>query len=1350
MKFFDRNSDLSRATDFEDNLRRILHNRRIFESDHVDPQFVTQSIKYDTRPKYRAIPAQQPLREFVQEVTESVFDYETPYNFQQRAWRAIEDAHSSNDTEAVLLTAPTGQGKTSAFSDPLLHKLCNDPTFDQVIYVYPRRALLQDQLKRLLGKVHRLNDQGQQLSIGAWFGSTAWKKGEVLERDGIVNSRNNQFQLASCWKSDKDGAAPLYLHPAAGGYELTCSEHGDAHQLNDNELLLSRKQIRDEKPEIILTTLESLELFALKPNYEVIYDIDAIVFDEVHLYRGIYGSHAHNIIQNIKKARSYQDSGLPLFVGSSATLAKPRRFGRDLFNVSDTNDLSVISAREPGEIDPEQQATDIVEADGKKHFQFLRTAENVGISSNYIQQSMLYGHRILPQVSENAKMLSFIDSLSQINQRHGQLIDADENQALWRYHSQRSDRTWDGIVDETAWDYDFPDFVENPIDIDKAHSKSRVQPNELASKDHILASPLLEVGIDLPDIRAIAQYRPPQNASSFIQRIGRAGREPDEDSYILMFLSQDANDLNLYYRADRFMQTDITTPLNTGNPVAEDIHDKIYRFYKTAVNADWKQNDDEKFFQEYIQQELGYDAFYDFLVNPGKTIRKQTGRGGKTLNSTLADWSTFNTIGGQLERIQKNIRKELSVDEDRSVVQKSDIFDEVKDTVESALDEYSRIIEGLPLDNDNVRSAHNLLADTRSLFADADSVSVDNPEEKHEQYRKVIQQIRNISNELTFYRDIGTEQRNQVNDTEQRVLKCLDKLDSFKDKLDEGTIDELYERSRQVYHLRKSLEAFERYNQTPWGFYSVYACKAVLRAAYQFNRALEVNDTPLDDDVYLVPEDYFGGGGSTIRISLDDRTEEEERTSLFTKYAPYRAVYSHNGQWLNIVEPDFDPSDDPPKMDFLRIAEGDPKEGVIEPEKIDATVVRDVSKRRSQGIIRYCPECFDIISDGDECRKHGKSQTGRIHSDPSVETDFDPTIADSEFESTTDHVGDLVLREGQGSIYLDKVTLEITPAYYFDGRYVSQYQQQKELTVQSGNPKLGMTLQTKGIELDISNFVADVRQSQEEWEQRLIGDKTEPVDVARHTAAHFLLVIVSDIAGVNPRDLQYGYRDDSDEYPPEQREQVYVFERSEGGQGVVDLIFEEIADENAVQLLTSIKRVGFNEQLEADRLCTDQDFVQELVDITTEGENEPIENAVKEFARAQLTDHKLTAIGRLSQELISIADRITATADGNELTVSDAIALKSDLVNARLDGLSVKAAMSKHANIYSDEIQEKIKSNLCPPDIDECRNNLQVTGCTADEQDRVLSYEMLQELLEIYVRQDDDTVSIFGTTLQLE
>jgi superfamily II DNA or RNA helicase/CHASE3 domain sensor protein len=1355
MRYLDRDSSLSRFPALRDHLSRILYNRQIRGTNQSDPPLVTESIKIDDRPKFEPLHKEGELSEFSARVLENYSTEDEPYRFQARAWEAIDDAVASGTTESVLLTAPTGHGKTGAFREPILTKLCESEDFEQVILVYPRTALLRDQFETLLGKVHRLNQQGNNLSIGAWFGGTARQKRDVVNNPRLVDQRNNRFELASCWEDEGADASPLRVDSQETGYQISCEDPTHSHTFSDQEVILYRERgLRNNggtKTNIIVTTLESLELFSVKPNYNIIQSVDTLLFDEVHLYQAIYGTHALNIIQNIRKIHDYHDLEMPLLIGSSATLADPETFAERLYGI-DSDALEVVEARASDDVDGQTQA-DMAEADGQEYFQFLKSSEDIGVGSQFIQQAMLYERRILPSETDSGKLLSFIDSLSQINQRFGQLRDADQNQRLWEHHITGHHRSWTDLEPREAWNEDTSDFYRGDVTINKVHSKSRVRPDELAETDHILASPLLEVGIDLPDIQAVAQYRPPWNASSFIQRIGRAHRNWDEDSYVMMFLADEPNDINLYYRASRFIETDIRTPLNEENQVISSIHQKYIEFYRT-IEPIWDnldRDDDERFFQEYVRDVLGYTKLYEFVTAPKDTVEDIIGEPIGNIQGQLTDWNTFTAISGALGDVSSDIQERLNIDADIDVVQPSDSFNQIAGRVEYLITEYDDLLERIGASTDEIDDAEASLRAARETYEKADRVPPQDAEEKIAQFRETVRHLRELGTDIMMISGVRQSVRSSGRTLNEEILDVVQEIRDLEGQIEDEEFEELHDRSRKVYHLQQALEAFEAYqNIRFWAFGSLHAVKGVLRTGYHLERAMDESLGGSDDELPYVPENYFGNNASAVTISKsDDEEEVVDKTKLFSQYAPYRAVYAEDSQKMYVIVPDFDPSEDEPQFDYRSIAESNIEGDILEPESIKAEAVDDESGERSQGVIRYCPVCYDLLTKTEQCSKHGDSQFGKIHSEPHIKTQFGRYLSDAtEFESEPNSVGDLTVRSGLGQIVLDRAELEITPAVYYEDRFVMRYDLQETKLVRSDpDAKLGVSLPTKGIEYDIGPIRNDIRENREEWEDLIIGDRdTAPEVIGQHTAAHLLLILVSDVSGVNPSQLHYGYRESQERIPDRHHQNVYVFEEAEGGQGVVDLVIEELRDDDHARIKESLKRVCFNEQLEAERFCRNEGQLSRIVpEHPEEGETTVPDDILEDAAEQYLSNRPLTDTQRLQEELRSVVQKIWQIDDETSLDTDDVIALKSALASSRLNGAGREEALNEHSDMYNSDHENRIRSLLCPPDVDYCRNNLQFSGCREKDQDDVLSYQVLQKILTDYILGENER-ELFGTT----
>ncbi|HYV18088.1 MAG TPA: DEAD/DEAH box helicase [Verrucomicrobiae bacterium] len=177
--------------------------------------------------------------------------------------------------EDVLTVTPTASGKSLIYLVPTFASALERPG-SRSLYLFPYKALAQDQLQGI-----------EELSI------------EVALRGG----RN------------RDSGHPI----RAAIYD------GDTSDAR-------RREIRAEPPDILITNPDMLHLGILpyheswRPFFET---LDHIVIDELHVYRGIFGSHLHHILKRLMRVAALSGRR-PRVIASSATVAQPGRMGEAL------------------------------------------------------------------------------------------------------------------------------------------------------------------------------------------------------------------------------------------------------------------------------------------------------------------------------------------------------------------------------------------------------------------------------------------------------------------------------------------------------------------------------------------------------------------------------------------------------------------------------------------------------------------------------------------------------------------------------------------------------------------------------------------------------------------------------------------------------------------------------------------------------------------------------------------------------------------------------------------------------------------------------------------------------------
>jgi len=169
----------------------------------------------------------------------------------------------------VVVVTPTASGKTLCYNLPVLNRLLSEPGA-RAMYLFPTKALAEDQLNEFQAAVDSIRIDGKASQIRAFT---------------------------------YDGDTPQ-----------------DA-----------RRAIR-ERANVIFTNPDMLHAGIL-PHHtkwaKVFENLRYFVIDELHYYRGVYGSHLANIIRRVSRICAFYGS-TPQFICCSATIANPRELAQAL------------------------------------------------------------------------------------------------------------------------------------------------------------------------------------------------------------------------------------------------------------------------------------------------------------------------------------------------------------------------------------------------------------------------------------------------------------------------------------------------------------------------------------------------------------------------------------------------------------------------------------------------------------------------------------------------------------------------------------------------------------------------------------------------------------------------------------------------------------------------------------------------------------------------------------------------------------------------------------------------------------------------------------------------------------
>jgi len=169
--------------------------------------------------------------------------------------RAVEAALRG---ENVVVVTPTASGKTLCYNLPVLNALLSAPATARALYLFPTKALAQDQLAELEALRRAL---GQPLEAAAY-----------------------------------DGDTPQSARPR----------------------IRTAAQIVVSNPDMLHA--------GILPHHtrwaRFFQGLRFVVLDEIHTYRGVFGSHVANVLRRLKRICAFYGSS-PQFLCASATIANP-------------------------------------------------------------------------------------------------------------------------------------------------------------------------------------------------------------------------------------------------------------------------------------------------------------------------------------------------------------------------------------------------------------------------------------------------------------------------------------------------------------------------------------------------------------------------------------------------------------------------------------------------------------------------------------------------------------------------------------------------------------------------------------------------------------------------------------------------------------------------------------------------------------------------------------------------------------------------------------------------------------------------------------------------------------------
>lgn len=332
----------------------------------------------------------------------------------------------------IVVVTPTASGKTLCYNLPVLNRLCTDHGA-RAMYLFPTKALAEDQLHEFQAAI------------------------DAMELTG-AGARINAFTY--------DGDTPQ-----------------DA-----------RRAIR-ERANVVLTNPDMLHSGVL-PHHtkwaKLFENLKYFVIDELHYYRGVYGSHLANLLRRLRRICDFYGSS-PQFICCSATIANPKELAESLtgsnFELIDRNGAP----------------------SGEKYFVFYNPPvvnRELGIRRSYLHET----RRIAMEFIERGQQ-----TLVFANNRLA-------TEVLLTYLKESCERRPMG-----------PDMVRGYrggyLPRERREIEKKLREGELRA---VVSTNALELGIDIGSLDVVVLAGYPGTVASTLQRAGRAGRRTGSSLAVLV------------------------------------------------------------------------------------------------------------------------------------------------------------------------------------------------------------------------------------------------------------------------------------------------------------------------------------------------------------------------------------------------------------------------------------------------------------------------------------------------------------------------------------------------------------------------------------------------------------------------------------------------------------------------------------------------------------------------------------------------------------------------------------------------------------------------------------------------
>ncbi|SNZ10185.1 DEAD/DEAH box helicase domain-containing protein [Persephonella hydrogeniphila] len=350
------------------------------------------------------------------------------------------------DRKNIVLTTPTASGKSLVYILSVLEKIKENP-YTKAVLIFPLKALARDQYGKVMDIIF---ETGIEASVDVYDGDTPREK---------------------------------------------------------------RQEIKKSPPNFLITTPDMLNtgIIPYHTGWSLFFeDLDFVVLDEIHAYRGILGSHVSNIIRRLKRVVSFYRTKKPVFITNSATIHNPSEFASKLIGEK------VHEISESGAPLPEREI---------QIFKGLKSLETAELVSN--------------MVIEDVSTIVFVDS-----RKEAEIL------ALRIKDILRKKGREDLVEKVSPYRSGYTPAERREIEF------KLLTRNILA----VISTSALEMGIDIGDLESCVLVGYPGTLAQLWQRFGRAGRR-DKKAYNILIPKRNALDQYFVKNPEELFERKMEEPI---------------------------------------------------------------------------------------------------------------------------------------------------------------------------------------------------------------------------------------------------------------------------------------------------------------------------------------------------------------------------------------------------------------------------------------------------------------------------------------------------------------------------------------------------------------------------------------------------------------------------------------------------------------------------------------------------------------------------------------------------------------------------------------------------------------------